>query len=86
VANRVRRNTRAFHALLRFLEMRDMTPVTCLRDSQNYIHAAAEGVGIHELKSNLTRIDREHWKPLIDWLETPHGHAGVTPENQRVIA
>jgi chromosome partitioning protein len=86
VANRVRRNTRAFHALLGFLEARDMTPVTCLRDSQNYVHAAAGGVGIHEMKSNLTRIDREHWQPLIDWLESPQGHAGITPEIQRVTA
>jgi chromosome partitioning protein len=86
VANRVRRNTRAFHALLGFLEARDMTPVTCLRDSQNYVHAAARGVGIHELNANLTRIDREHWQPLIDWLESPQGHAGITPEIQRVTA
>jgi chromosome partitioning protein len=86
VANRVRRNTHAFQALLRFLEARDMTPVTCLRDSQNYVHATAEGIGIHELKANLTRIDREHWQPLIDWLETPHGHAGITPEKQCVTA
>jgi len=86
VANRVRRNTRAFHALLEFLGARDMTPVTCLRDSQNYVHAAAEGAGIHELKSNLTRIDRENWQPLIDWLETQHSHTGISPEKQRVTA
>jgi chromosome partitioning protein len=86
VANRVRRHTHAFHDLLHFLEARGMTPVTSLRDSQNYIHAATEGVGIHELKPNLTRIDREHWQPLIDWLETPHGHAGMTQEKQRVSA
>jgi chromosome partitioning protein len=86
VANRVRRNTRAFHALLQFLEARNMTPVTCLRDSQNYVHAAAEGAGIHELKSNLTRIDREHWQPLIDWLETPHSNTHVHEEQQRVTA
>ncbi len=86
VANRVRRNTRAFHALLQFLEARDMTPVTCLRDSQNYVHAAAEGAGIHELRSNLTRIDREHWQPLIDWLEAPHHHTMIPHEEQRVTA
>jgi chromosome partitioning protein len=86
VANRVRRNTRAFHALLQFLEARDMTPVTCLRDSQNYVHASAEGAGIHELKSNHTRIDREHWQPLIDWLESPHSHTGISPEKQRITA
>jgi chromosome partitioning protein len=86
VANRVRRNTRAFHALLHFLEARDMTPVTCLRDSQNYVHAAAAGVGIHELQSNHTRVDREHWQPLLDWLETPHSHTDLSPEKQRFTA
>jgi chromosome partitioning protein len=86
VANRVRRNTRAFHALLQFLQARDMAPVTCLRDSQNYVHAAAEGAGIHELNLNLTRIDREHWQPLIDWLETPHNHTSISQERQCVTA
>ena len=71
VANRVRRNTRAFQALLRFLEAGGMAPVACLRDSQNYVHASAEGIGIHDMKAHATRIDREHWQPLIDWLETP---------------
>lgn len=77
VANRVRRNTRAFKTLLRFLEAGDMAPVACLRDSQNYVHAAAEGIGIHDMKANTTRIDREHWQPLIDWLETPRLHANT---------
>jgi len=87
VANRVRRNTRAFSLLMQFLEARDMAPVTCLRDSQNYLQAAAEGVCIHELKPNLTRIDRDHWQPLIDWLEMPHAHAaGCEPVQRRVIA
>jgi chromosome partitioning protein len=70
VANRVRRNTRAFHALLEFLNEEGRPPVACLRDSQYYVHAAAEGMGIHELKANLTREDRNQWQSLIDWLET----------------
>ena len=86
VANRVRRNTRAFHALLDFLGARDLTPVTCLRDSQNYVHASAAGVGIHELQSNHTRVDREHWQPLLDWLETPHSHTDISVEKHRVTA
>lgn len=79
VANRVRRNTRAFHTLLRFLEASGMAPVACLRDSQNYVQAAAEGTGIHEMKATVTRIDREHWQPLIDWLESPRLHANSQP-------
>jgi len=70
VANRVRRNTRAFQTLMKFLADKDMSPVACLRDSQNYVQAAAEGTGIHDMKANITRVDREHWKSLIDWLET----------------
>ncbi len=69
VANRVRRKTRAFQTLMTFLSDRDMSPVACLRDTQNYVQAAAEGMGIHDMKANLTRVDREHWQDLIDWLE-----------------
>jgi len=79
VANRVRRHTRAFHMLVRFLEDRGQPPVAYLRDSQNYVNAAAEGIGIHEMKANLTRVDRNHWRTLIDWLETDHRHAGAAP-------
>ena len=48
--------------------------------------AAAAGVGIHELQSNHTRVDREHWQPLLDWLETPHSHTDLSPEKQRFTA
>jgi len=89
VANRVRRNTRAFQSLLDFLEANGMAPVASLRDTQNYVQAAAGGIGIHDMKANLTRIDREHWQPLIDWLESPLLHANPRPlhaENQRSVA
>jgi chromosome partitioning protein len=89
VANRVRRNTRAFQTLLRFLEASGMAPVACLRDTQNYVQAAAGGIGIHDMKANVTRIDREHWQPLIDWLESPRLHANTDPrhaEKQQVVA
>lgn len=89
VANRVRRNTRAFQTLLRFLEASGMAPVACLRDTQNYVQAAAEGIGIHDMKANTTRIDREHWQSLIDWLELPRLHADTDmhhPEEQQIVA
>ena len=75
VANRVRRNTRAFRALLEFLNDIGKPPVACLRDSQNYVYAAEQGLGIHEMAENLTRVDRDQWQPLIDWLET--GQSGA---------
>jgi chromosome partitioning protein len=89
VANRVRRNTRAFSTLLEFLKAEDRPPVACLRDSQLYVLAAAEGMGIHEMKANLTREDRSQWRSLIEWLET--GRCGIqsdrmSAEKQVVIA
>jgi hypothetical protein len=52
--------------------------VACLRDSQYYVQAAAEGMGIHEIKVSLTREDRCQWTSLINWLET--GGQAAHPE------
>jgi len=70
VANRVRKNTRAFQNLLEFLDGEGFPPVACLRDSQYYVQAAAEGLGVHEIKASLTRDDRIQWESLVTWLET----------------
>jgi chromosome partitioning protein len=89
VANRVRRNTRAFQTLMEFLEDMDRPPVACLRDSQNYVQAAAEGIGIHDMQAKITRVDREHWQRLIDWLETEPLQSDADPidtEKHRSIA
>ena len=72
VANRVRRNTRALSSLMEFLGRFDMQPVALLRDTQNYVHAAETGLGIHEMNRHQTRVDREQWNPLVEWLETVH--------------
>jgi chromosome partitioning protein len=88
VANRVRRNTRGFQMLVNFLEDLDMPPVAYLRDTQNYIYAAEQGVGIYEMSANLTRSDRDQWRPLIDWLESPPPRldTGTAVSGQRCIA
>ena len=71
VANRIRRHTVTYQALIRFLETLGIPIVATLRDSQNYLRAAELGVGVHEMKSFIVREDVEEWKPLIDWLEKP---------------
>ena len=81
VANRVRENTRAFRALERFLATLRIPLVARLRDTQNYVHAAGQGVGIHELKSYSTRRDLAHWRLLMDWLE--EGDGTVPPAAHR---
>ncbi|MGH8199466.1 MAG: AAA family ATPase [Steroidobacteraceae bacterium] len=73
VANRIRRNTLAYQALIRFLQTLGIPIVATLRDSQNYLRAAELGVGVHEMKTYVVREDIEEWQPLIDWLATPPG-------------
>jgi chromosome partitioning protein len=70
VANRVRERTVAYKKLMRFLDSLVIPLVGVLRDSQNYLHAAAEGKGIHEFKPYRVRKDLDQWEPLARWLET----------------
>src|SRR5690349_20071351 len=71
IANRVRRNTLIYQALIRFLHTLGVPIVATLRDSQNYVRAAQLGVGLHEMKGYVVQEDVEQWRPLTEWLETP---------------
>jgi len=73
VANRIRRNTLTYQALIRFLQTLGIPIVATIRDSQNYARAAELGIGVHEMKSYIAREDIEQWDPLIQWLERPAG-------------
>ncbi len=70
VANRVRENTLAFQDLERFLSTLKLPLVAILRDSQNYIRASEQGLGVHELEKSRTVSDRARWAPLVEWLDT----------------
>jgi chromosome partitioning protein len=90
IANRIRRNTLIYQALIRFLHTLHIPIVATIRDSQNYVRAAELGVGVHEMKSYVAADDVEQWLPLVDWLARPrgtpappaappHGAAGAEP-------
>jgi chromosome partitioning protein len=68
IANRVKKNTLVYKALMKFLETLNIPVVATLRDSQNYIRAAETGQGLFEMKPNQVREDMEQWLPLIGWL------------------
>jgi chromosome partitioning protein len=68
IANRVKKNTLVYKALMKFLETLNIPVVATLRDSQNYIRAAETAQGLFEMKPNLVREDMEQWLPLIGWL------------------
>jgi chromosome partitioning protein len=68
IANRVKKNTLVYKALMKFLETLNIPVVATLRDSQNYIRAAESGQGLFEMKPTQVREDMEQWLPLIGWL------------------
>src|SRR5450631_3021846 len=75
VANRVKRNTLVFQSLMRFLETLRIPVIATLRDSQNYVRAAEQGVGIHEMKRYVVEQDLEDWQPLLAWLKAKESAA-----------
>lgn len=68
VANRVKKNTRMYQSLVRFLKTLDIPFVTSLRDAQAYVRAAGSGGSIFELPRYRVKSDLESWQPLINWL------------------
>jgi chromosome partitioning protein len=79
IANRIRRNTLIYQALIRFLHTLGIPIVATIRDSQNYVRAAELGVGVHEMKSYVAHEDVEQWVPLVEWLARPRGAPRAPP-------
>lgn len=68
IGMRVDSRTRAAGELERFLEGTGLPVLTCLRDAQNYVQAAAHGMSIFDLSPPRIEKDREQWQPIIDWV------------------
>lgn len=68
VANRARKNTLVYQRLVYFLNSLRIPFLTTLRDTQNYINAAANGLGIFDMPEQLVQEDLTAWQPLLDWL------------------
>ncbi|MFQ5548947.1 MAG: AAA family ATPase [Woeseia sp.] len=69
IANRTRQNTRSYSMLMRFLRSLEIPVVAQLRDSQNYVHAAANGIGICEMPLYRAEKDMEQLDSIVAWLE-----------------
>jgi chromosome partitioning protein len=69
VANRTRKNTKSFDKLMRFLDSLGIPIIAVLRDSQNYVHAAEEGIGICEMQPYKVRKDMAELEKIVAWLD-----------------
>lgn len=69
VANRTRKNTNSFTRLMRFLDSLGIPIIAVLRDSQNFVQAAEQGLGVTELQPSRARPDVEQLARIIRWLD-----------------
>ncbi len=69
VANRTRENTKSYQMLMRFLRSLKIPLIATLRDSQAYVQAAAEGIGIYEMPLYRVRKDIAQMGSIITWLD-----------------
>ncbi|GAB4118128.1 MAG: ParA family protein [Sideroxydans sp.] len=85
VASRVRnRGSTAYAALERFLISLKMPFLASLSDSEIYLQASEQGVGIFELDENDSAKERQEFMPIVRWLEGyfPNRH-GVRAEDKQ---
>jgi len=66
---------------MRFLETLRIPVIATLRDSQNYVRGAEQGVGLHEMRH--AEQDLADWEPMLAWLKAKEGvrrpSAGINP-------
>ena len=69
VANRTRKNTKSFHKLMRFLDSLGIPIIAVLRDTQNYVRSAEQGIGVCEMPPSRVKADVEQIEKLANWLD-----------------
>ena len=69
VANRVRSSMPVYEPLERFLKSLSLPFLTRISDSDNYIHAAEQGLGVFEMDAQSTAAERQEFLPIIRWLD-----------------
>ena len=69
IGNRTKPKSQAFQALQNFLQSTQIPVLVHLRDSQHYVLAAEQGMGVSELPPLQSRMERASWKAIMSWIE-----------------
>ena len=83
VANRVRSNTKSYRMLKSFLTSLDISLVAVLRDSQNFVHAIAQGIGVCELPAYRIRDDIQQLDSMFTWLGRLRAKVQIFPSAEQ---
>lgn len=80
VANRTRVRTRSLEMLERFLKNLDIPVIAHIRDTQHYVRAAAQGMGVCELTEPAALKDKDPWANVLNWIQQyePQYHTATT--------
>ena len=73
IGMRVDARTRAAGELERFLADVGLPVLTYLRDTQNYVQAAAHGMTLFDSPPSRVAKDLEQWQAIRDWVSAPTG-------------
>ena len=68
VANRVKRSTKSYQMLRRFLSSLRIPLIATLRDSQNFVYAIGQGIGVCELPAYRALDDIQQLQAIRAWL------------------
>ncbi|NND82014.1 MAG: ParA family protein [Gammaproteobacteria bacterium] len=78
VANRASPGFNSYGELERFSKLMQTPIVTSLRNSQNYVTAANQGLSIFDLPKSKVQVDLEQWTPIRYWAEGKFDKAPVS--------
>ena len=78
IANRTRVRTRSLDMLERFLKNLGIPVVAHIRDTQNYVRAAEQGVGVCELADRTALRDADPWANILNWVQQYENEANAS--------
>ncbi|MCG6876311.1 MAG: ParA family protein [Betaproteobacteria bacterium] len=70
LANRVRSSMPVYEPLERFLRSLSLPFLTRISDSDTYIRAAEQGMGVFDMDAFATTAEREEFLPVVRWLDS----------------
>lgn len=69
VGMRVREGTHSLAQFRRFCDELSLPLLTCLRETQNYVHLAAQGATLWDVPASRVQKDLDQWQPICEWVD-----------------
>lgn len=85
VANRMRSTSPSRESLERFLASLKLPFLTSIRDSDQYLHAAEQGLGVFEMDEADTLAERQEFLPILKWLDGQDINSQISDTDNNVV-